>query len=94
MAYDLGRAERIRVVLGHLGNFSERKMFGGLCFLLNGRMCCGIMKSDLMLRLGEALPRSCVGAVSIFRIIQGSSKRTLRLAPALQVVACQGKALI
>src|SRR5258708_36368521 len=51
MAYDLGLADRIRVVLGHLGDFSERKMFGGLCFLVSGRMCCGIVKSDLMLRL-------------------------------------------
>jgi TfoX/Sxy family transcriptional regulator of competence genes len=51
MAYDLGLADRIRMVLGRLGEFSERKMFGGLCFLVNGRMCCGIVKSDLMLRL-------------------------------------------
>ena len=51
MAYDLGLADRIRVVLGSLGNFSERKMFGGLCFLVSGHMCCGIVKSDLMLRL-------------------------------------------
>jgi TfoX/Sxy family transcriptional regulator of competence genes len=51
MAYDLGLADRIRVVLGRLGDFSERKMFGGLCFLVNGHMCCGIVKTDLMLRL-------------------------------------------
>ena len=51
MAYDLGLADRIRVVLGRLGDFSERKMFGGICFLVNGHMCCGIVKSDLMLRL-------------------------------------------
>ncbi len=51
MAYDLGLADRTRVVLGTLGEFSERKMFGGLCFLVNGHMCCGIVKSDLMLRL-------------------------------------------
>ncbi len=51
MAYDLGLADRIRVVLGRLGDFSERKMFGGLCFLVNGHTCCGIVKSDLMLRL-------------------------------------------
>ncbi len=51
MAYDLGLADRIRVTLGQLGNFSERKMFGGLCFLVNGHMCCGIVKCDLMLRL-------------------------------------------
>jgi TfoX/Sxy family transcriptional regulator of competence genes len=51
MAYDLGLADRIRVVLGSLGEFSEKKMFGGLCFLVNGHMCCGIVKADLMLRL-------------------------------------------
>ena len=51
MAYDLGLADRIRVVLGRSGGFSERKMFGGLCFLVNGHMCCGIVKSNLMLRL-------------------------------------------
>jgi TfoX/Sxy family transcriptional regulator of competence genes len=51
MAYDLGLADRIRVVLGRTGGYSERKMFGGLCFLVNGHMCCGIVKSDLMLRL-------------------------------------------
>jgi TfoX/Sxy family transcriptional regulator of competence genes len=51
MAYDLGLADRIRVILGRVGDFSERKMFGGLCFMVNGHMCCGIVKSDLMLRL-------------------------------------------
>ena len=51
MAYDLGLADRIRMALGHLGDFSEQKMFGGLAFLVNGHMCCGIVKTDLMLRL-------------------------------------------
>lgn len=51
MAYDLHLADRIRTVLGQTGDFSERKMFGGLCFLVNGNMCCGIVKSSLMLRL-------------------------------------------
>ena len=32
MAYDLGLADRIRVVLSGLGEFAERKMFEGLCF--------------------------------------------------------------
>jgi TfoX/Sxy family transcriptional regulator of competence genes len=51
MAYDLGLADRIRLVLRPAGPFAERKMFGGLCFLVNGRMCCGVMKTDLVLRL-------------------------------------------
>jgi TfoX/Sxy family transcriptional regulator of competence genes len=52
MAYDELLAERVRdVLLGDPG-LSERKMFGGLAFMLDGHMCCGIVGSELMLRLG------------------------------------------
>ncbi len=60
MTYDLGLADRIRVVLGCCGNFTERKMFGGLCFMVNGHMCCGIVRSTLMLRL---TPEAAVAAL-------------------------------
>ncbi len=33
---------------------SERKMFGGLCFMLDGNMCFGIVGSELMVRVGPA----------------------------------------
>src|SRR6516164_3220419 len=33
------------------GEFSEKKMFGGLAFMVNGRMSCGVLKTDLVLRL-------------------------------------------
>ncbi len=42
----------VRSSLPTLGS-SERKMFGGLAFMLDGHMCCGIVGSDLMLRLGS-----------------------------------------
>ncbi len=61
MAYDLGLASRIRVILERSGDFSERKMFGGLCFLVNGHMCCGIVKSDLMLRLTPETALAALG---------------------------------
>ena len=52
MAYDELFAERIREVL--LGqNVSERKMFGGIAFMVDGHMTCGIVGNDLMLRLGD-----------------------------------------
>jgi TfoX/Sxy family transcriptional regulator of competence genes len=51
MAYDEKLAERVRRRLVARSGFSERKMFGGLCFLLNGNMCCGIQGDDLMLRV-------------------------------------------
>lgn len=52
MAYDEDLAERIRELLGGDADVTERKMFGGLAFMLDGYMCCGVVGSDLMLRLG------------------------------------------
>jgi len=52
MAYDEGLAERIRGVLEDRGKVSERRMFGGLAFLMRGHMAVGIVKDDLMVRVG------------------------------------------
>lgn len=51
MAFDLHLADRIRLLLQGRGGFAERKMFGGVAFLIHGHMCCGVLKTDLMLRL-------------------------------------------
>ena len=52
MAYDEGLAQRVREALSDQDGLTEKKMFGGLCFLLNGNMCCGIVRDELMLRVG------------------------------------------
>lgn len=62
MAYDEKLADRIRDVLGPRTDVEERKMFGGLAFMLRGNMCCGIVGDELMVRVGadaftEALAR-------------------------------------
>jgi TfoX/Sxy family transcriptional regulator of competence genes len=54
LAYDEGLAHRVRELLEARPGASEKKMFGGLCFLLNGHMACGIVKSELMVRVGPA----------------------------------------
>jgi hypothetical protein len=46
MAYDPVLAERVREELARQVDFTERKMFGGLSFLVNGNMCCGITGND------------------------------------------------
>ena len=51
MAYDVHLADRIRSILQSAGEFSDKKMFGGLAFMVNGHMCCGVLKTDLVLRL-------------------------------------------
>ena len=53
MAYDLNQAEWVRSLLEELEGYSERKMFGGVCFMLFGNMCCGVVNDDLMLRLDK-----------------------------------------
>lgn len=52
MPYDEQLAERVRRVLANEKRLTEKKMFGGLSFMLRGNMCCGIVKNDLMVRVG------------------------------------------
>ena len=52
MAYDTGLAQRVREILEEEPGVAEKKMFGGLCFLLSGNMVCGIIKDDLIVRVG------------------------------------------
>ena len=52
MPYDEGLAERIRGLLEEGPRFSERRMFGGLAFLVRGHMSVGIVKDELMVRVG------------------------------------------
>ncbi|MBA4192708.1 MAG: RNA methyltransferase [Planctomycetaceae bacterium] len=52
MAFDDELAARVRVMLTRTKNVSEKKMFGGLCFLLHGKLLVGVMKDTLLVRLG------------------------------------------
>lgn len=52
MAYDEGTAERIRAILADVPGVREQKMFGGLSFLLNDHMACGLNGEDLVVRVG------------------------------------------
>jgi TfoX N-terminal domain len=51
MAYDEGLATRIRELIGDQPGVVEKRMFGGLAFLLNGNMACGVRGDDLIVRL-------------------------------------------
>ena len=53
MAFGEGLAQRIREGLAGERGLSEKHMFGGVAFLLNGKMCCGIVKDELMVRVGR-----------------------------------------
>ena len=51
MAYDEALAARIRKILGKKKGLVAKQMFGGIAFLLNGNMCVGIHKNELIVRL-------------------------------------------
>ncbi len=52
MAYDEALAARVRDALAGRPGITEMKMFGGSGFMLNGNMCCGVVKEELMVRVG------------------------------------------
>src|SRR5262245_15958499 len=69
MAYDEGVAERIRQALSGKENLTEKKMFGGLAFLMNGNMLVGVMGNRLLVRTGpkehgSALKRAHTGPMT------------------------------
>jgi len=51
MAYDEGLATRVRDFLGDRPGLAEKKMFGGLAFLLHGNMACGVHGDELIVRV-------------------------------------------
>jgi TfoX/Sxy family transcriptional regulator of competence genes len=60
MAYDEGLAERIRDQFQGRHDVEEKKMFGGLCFMLANHMCCGIVGDTLMVRVGPERYEECL----------------------------------
>ena len=53
MAYDEGHAQILRDLLSQTDGITEKKMFGGLCFMQNGNMLCGVHKDGGMFRVGK-----------------------------------------
>ena len=51
MAYNENLADRVREILVDQKKVEEKKMFGGLAFMVNDKMCVGIIKDDLMARI-------------------------------------------
>lgn len=54
MAYNEHLAERIRRAITGRHDVEEKKMFGGLAFMVKGKMAIGIVKDDLMVRVVES----------------------------------------
>ncbi|MEP7196116.1 MAG: TfoX/Sxy family protein [Saprospiraceae bacterium] len=55
MAYDENLALRIRKQIQNLDSVAEKEMMGGLTFMVNGKMCIGIIKDEMMCRINPDL---------------------------------------
>ena len=55
MAYNEQLAQRIREAFTKISRVEEKKMMGGLTFMVNGKMCVGILKDDLMARIDPSV---------------------------------------
>jgi TfoX/Sxy family transcriptional regulator of competence genes len=51
VAYNEQLADRVREALSDRSDVEEKKMFGGLTFMVAGQMCCGVLKDDLIVRI-------------------------------------------
>ncbi|KIC94493.1 TfoX/Sxy family protein [Flavihumibacter solisilvae] len=53
MAYNEKISNRIREALENIPNVEEKEMFGGICYMVNDKMCIGVIKDEMMCRIGE-----------------------------------------
>lgn len=60
MAFDRGLEARLNEYFQDRQDLVVKKMFGGLCFLLSGHMCCGIIGDQLMARIGADNYECCL----------------------------------
>ncbi len=65
MAFDSGLAQRVREALDGRIGITERKMFGGLAFLVHGKMFVGIRNSSLMARVGPERHQDALAMPSV-----------------------------
>ena len=70
MAYDEGLAHRVHKIMSDQPGFVEKKMFGGIGYLLHGNMACGVNQARLVVRIGpekyeEALAHPHTGVFDI-----------------------------
>jgi TfoX/Sxy family transcriptional regulator of competence genes len=53
MPFDEALADRVRRLLSSRTGVVERKMMGGVCFMIDGNMCCGVSGGSVMVRVGQ-----------------------------------------
>ena len=83
MAYDEELAERVRAALDDVSGVNEIKMFGGLCFTINGNMAVGVSHDDLLVRMSPDDGDVALGepGVRLMEVGSRTSRGFLSVAP-------------
>ena len=55
MSYNKQLADSIRETIADVPHVEEKRMFGGVCFMVNGKMCVGVVKDEMMCRIDPAI---------------------------------------
>ncbi|WP_226621229.1 TfoX/Sxy family protein [Alloyangia pacifica] len=74
MSYDEGLAEMVRDDIGSLPGLSEKRMFGALCFLLDGNMICGVRAEGGLYRVGKAMQDDATALEAVGPAIMGGRR--------------------
>jgi TfoX/Sxy family transcriptional regulator of competence genes len=85
VAYDLALAERVRHLLADRHDVHERKMMGGLCFMVNGGMCCAASgRSGMLVRVAPDTQPKLILEPNVRAMVMGGRKVTtfVRVMPA------------
>ena len=84
LSYDPEAAGRVRRLLCDRGDVVEKKMVGGLSFLVNGNMCCGITGAALMVRVGAESREETLGEPHVRPMLFGGRSLSgfVRVGPA------------
>jgi TfoX/Sxy family transcriptional regulator of competence genes len=75
MAYDAGVANRVREALSGR-NVEEKNMFGGVCFMVNGKMCVTVGKDRLMCRIDPALHETALAKQGVQTVVMRGREST------------------
>ena len=62
MAFNELLAQRLRNIFAERSDTIEKKMFGGIAFMLSGNMCCGVVDNTLMARVGPEQYKGALGS--------------------------------
>lgn len=76
MAYDEATAGRVRQSLSSLGDVTEKKMMGALCFMTRGHMFAGVMGAALMVRVGNHAYDAALAEPHVRPMLMGTRRAT------------------